>query len=43
MDGTEDAGDDNWANTFRGMGWDGTNYPGITVNTNITVTIEALL
>jgi hypothetical protein len=30
-----------WANAFRGMGWDGTSYLTGTVNTNITVTIQA--
>jgi hypothetical protein len=34
---------DNWGNAFRGKGWSSTNGYGIgTVNTNITLTIEAI-
>jgi hypothetical protein len=32
---------DSWGNTFRAKGWDGTSYFGGTVNTNITLKIEA--
>jgi hypothetical protein len=36
-----DTGTQSWANAFRGMGWDGTDYLAGTVKTNITVTIQA--
>jgi hypothetical protein len=32
--------DDNWGNAFRGKGWDGTNYLGGLVKTNVNLTIQ---
>ena len=37
---TSDTTTQNWANAFRGMGWDGSAYMGGTVNGNITLTID---
>ena len=36
---TTDTTTNNWANAFRGKGWDGTNYLDGTVNSNITLNI----
>jgi hypothetical protein len=35
-----DTTDNNWGNAFRGKGWNGTQYQGGTVNTNISLVFE---